>query len=284
METKTPIRRIKSTRSSKPNSFDVLDLYTDNRPTREPVEYDTKAEYKIEKEKKKAPRTPKVKPNIRSQIDTPVLNEFFYKKYGFYPNVPADKEYDFYQKMRAEYMKANPNLQRKITLKKRFARIKESKEIAESFTQKEKVSKEVGERNRNNKQYQKPCLMNLRVVMVLIGKDNKEFEKVINVNGIETTKATAPTDAKEEVDDIKRMYEMDSPTIGAKCKGYTYELIEIKKEPTPLTKVKVKDAHALLIDGDDPQPWDRKKGTCVHDFIIYRYKDHKGFKQNIQGG
>ncbi len=43
------------------------------------------------------------------------------------------------------------------------------------------------------------------------------------------------------------------------------------REPIPLKKMKLRCVGALLIDGDDKQPWDTKNGTCVIDFLKWYY-------------
>ena len=41
--------------------------------------------------------------------------------------------------------------------------------------------------------------------------------------------------------------------------------------------IKMKEAHALPIDGHETQDWDTKTGKCVFDYIIHRYGSIKGF-------
>jgi hypothetical protein len=43
------------------------------------------------------------------------------------------------------------------------------------------------------------------------------------------------------------------------------------RQPIPLKKMKLRCVSALLIDGDDEQPWDTKNGTCVIDFLKWYY-------------
>lgn len=46
--------------------------------------------------------------------------------------------------------------------------------------------------------------------------------------------------------------------------------------------IKMRDRFALKFAGDENQEWDRGEGTCVFDYLIYKYKDVKGFKKDFK--
>ena len=48
--------------------------------------------------------------------------------------------------------------------------------------------------------------------------------------------------------------------------------------------MKMKDAFAFFKFGDDKQEWDTKQGKCVFDYLIWKYKDTKGFIKELRNG
>jgi hypothetical protein len=89
----------------------------------------------------------------------------------------------------------------------------------------------------------------------------------------------APQDILEET--IKEIDEQVSPTDvdGSKSKVDKAEITEIVRQTKDKKAIKMKRASALDLDGQVVQEWDNDNGTCVFDFLIWRYGERKGCKK-----
>lgn len=76
-------------------------------------------------------------------------------------------------------------------------------------------------------------------------------------------------------------WETDSPLEVKvdKMKVNITSTTEIQRVPTDKKTIKMKKAFALDLDGEVAQEWDSGNGTCVYDFLIWRYGDKNGCKK-----
>lgn len=165
-------------------------------------------------------------------------------------------------------------------------KVKKYQDMAVKHKKLQEIREEVLERNRaffellseGDQEY----LLNARVfidVQFNNDKQKRTYNQVKEYNQV-VKKKDAERIERELRDRAYFELVVESPVYSAKVKGSEVSLTKLNKKPTNAKQVKMKDAYAVMVDGEEEQPWDRKKGTCVHDYLIYMYGGIKGFKKS----
>jgi hypothetical protein len=222
-----------------------------------------------------------------------ILQKFFIDKYDIFPKfADREKQDAFYKRVEAEYMKENSGAmkqkQEAASKKRKEAykvtkKIKQYESIVKTARNQEKIAKEVRERNKaffdKIKEGDQDYLMSVKVVLNVKYKNKeKAYQQKYEVNRIVKKRDATKQRAKEIAEEVALELVEESGIVYAVPTSYETTLTKINKNPKKMSKLKMKDGSALLLDGDDKQDWDRKLGTCVHDYIIHRYGAIKGFK------
>jgi len=221
----------------------------------------------------------------RTKPDRAVLNAFYIKKYGFLPEVPADKETQFYARVEEDYRKAHPTPSR--TAAKAVSKRAETRAHA-------RVQKRVSKKNiahidtkatRNKTKRALPAffqrlnkrdqdyLMRVSVELEVTDHDGTKVSRLFEAHDVVKRK-DAKGRARELVDEEIYSLKRDSGKLAVVPEsGVTYKLTKAGRRPLPMTKVRARHAGALRLSGEGPYAWDRRLGTCVFDYIIHAYKD-----------
>jgi hypothetical protein len=86
-------------------------------------------------------------------------------------------------------------------------------------------------------------------------------------------------DVSDRALDLAAELERESSYDSVEVTSVTHTVTEVNQVPADINTIKMRDAGALLLDGDDPQVWDTKNGRCVFDYFIHTYGSIKGFKK-----
>ena len=101
--------------------------------------------------------------------------------------------------------------------------------------------------------------------------DNIRFDKLTNKKNLEK-------DVKEMVEEKrKNILESDGYIIKVETMNIQSNIHKYTNG-TNYENIKMKSSSTYKYDGYDNQQWDTNTGKCVFDYIIYTYKDIKGFK------
>lgn len=109
--------------------------------------------------------------------------------------------------------------------------------------------------------------------------DKKGFkvtrETTLTVTGEANIKKAVDAYVEKEQESLRT----DSKISSVKLDSLSITKTEIKREKTDKRTIKMKDASALNLDGEQVQFWNTGAGRCVYDFLIWRYAERKGCKK-----
>ena len=102
------------------------------------------------------------------------------------------------------------------------------------------------------------------------------YEHTMNVLG----NSNIQNEVQKFVDERTDYLDMESPII--RLTPITWSItsaVPIQREVKNKRTILMKSVVALDLDGEEVQKWDTGKGTCVYDFLIWRYGELKGCKK-----
>jgi len=85
---------------------------------------------------------------------------------------------------------------------------------------------------------------------------------------------------RSRLDKIQADLDADSPIeMRGKVEGRVTSAVPVASAKADKTRIPMRDATALDLDGEVIQTWDKKQNTCVYDFLIWRYGEVRGCKR-----
>ena len=94
-----------------------------------------------------------------------------------------------------------------------------------------------------------------------------------------TYKESLNIDTKSIIDDLIQKIFNRNYVVDVKLEKKSNTIKKVPNQLIDLKNIKMKQSGSLNIDTFDNQLWDTKTNKCVFDYIIYTYKDIKGFKK-----
>ncbi|PNH09163.1 hypothetical protein TSOC_004212 [Tetrabaena socialis] len=188
-----------------------------------------------------------------------------------------------YQDIREEEKAAKAKKQKQLSWKRRH-RMASAIALAKAAS-KDEVWRGVHKRNQEFfdrlSEEDQDYVLDIKIAMTVRYKtgNGQPHTKVYNINKVVKKKdAHSSADSalsyeKQRIQDESGVHEV------VDAKVVSHELTKVNPKPHSLLKTKMRDAHTLMIDGDDKQVWDRKQGTCVYDYLIHRFANIKCFKR-----
>jgi hypothetical protein len=102
------------------------------------------------------------------------------------------------------------------------------------------------------------------------------YEHNLNVVGNENVQSAV----QKYIDERTAWIDEESPIIRMSRLNWTItSAVPIQREVKNKRTILMKSVVALDLDGEEVQKWDTGKGTCVYDFLIWRYGELKGCKK-----
>ena len=116
------------------------------------------------------------------------------------------------------------------------------------------------------------------------GIERTKFGRVLTFNGEQSLNIPGNQDAVVEVQRwiARKSDEIDQQSPIRRLTPVEYvikSVVDIKREVANKRVILMKSVIALGLDGEPEQTWDSGKGTCVYDFLIWRYGNIKGCKK-----
>lgn len=161
-------------------------------------------------------------------------------------------------------------------------------ELADYLKKKEKTIEDV--RNKNMRRYAGVVSVNYKYKLQTDGRtypldgswyyktDSYEYDITCHVH--EYDKEFKKQESTFQQTTSNRLNE-ESPIAEYKIIDVSHTKNEIRKPERPLDKIRMKEIHSFLLDGDKPNVWDRKMGTCVFDYIMATYGNIRGCKKSM---
>lgn len=112
-----------------------------------------------------------------------------------------------------------------------------------------------------------------------VTEDGRNIVLPKNQSGVIIGLAAAKRWFKDTADEIDDKHIKDSKFISSNTIITNSKIEKLKRQSKDKKAIKMKAATALNLDGQVVQEWDSGNGTCVFDFLIWRYSELKGCKK-----
>jgi hypothetical protein len=114
------------------------------------------------------------------------------------------------------------------------------------------------------------------------GDENEQPEEV----DVSDANAEPEGEIKDQIDDAMNDYfnqqEEESPITSSGGDVNSYSVTPIDSNPCSMSSVRARETGALMLDGEaTSQPWHKKQGTCVYDYLIHTFGNRQGFKSSM---
>jgi len=214
--------------------------------------------------------------SMKSKVPKSIKDKLF--KYGV--NLPTDRRTIAYENIlnekklnQREYITYLKDIIAKQK-KKEDAKIKQIIKQVKDAKIREEVRENAGE---------KPIryIGTINIKYLVLDKYNKEVILTRTLYFDYTLKPSQLEKLKKELIFDDELYVLDISWVVKILKKNIKQTIKPVENTGRMENIRMRKAGAGLIDGYDKQDWDTNTGRCVFDYIISRYGNIKGFKNEI---